>query len=98
MHVLGAFKVYVKNHSTGRSREDLVLLYRNLAHEVPRPFHVYDLKGTTGARREARPGDGKTKMDLNFLKDFGGVPLMVSAESKRYLHSAIWNDTPICYA
>ena len=32
-------------------------------------------------------------MDLNFLEDFGGIPLFVAPEAKRILDASIWNDS-----
>ena len=60
---------------------------------MPEKSLVYDLKGTDNQRRKVKEGDGRTKMDLNFLEDFKGIPLAVTTEAKKVLDASIWNDT-----
>lgn len=86
---LGAYKVYVKNQGTGRSRLEFLLLFENLGFNMPDKCFAYDLKGTANSRRKVKQGDKRTKMDINFLDDFFGVPLTVQTESKRIFDAAI---------
>lgn len=91
--ILGAYKVQLKNHSTGKSKTDWFILSENLSYGLGPNLKVYDLKGTDNQRRKVKEGDSRTKMDLNFLEDFKGIPLPVSSEAKRILDASIWNDT-----
>lgn len=93
LKTLGAYKIQVKNHSTGKSHTEWLVLSENLGYGMPKGIKVYDLKGTDNQRRKVKEGDGRTKMDLNFLEDFKGIPLAVPPEAKRILDASIWNDT-----
>jgi hypothetical protein len=93
VRILGAYKVQLKNHSTGKSKTDWLILTENLGYGLGKGIRVYDLKGTDNQRRKVKEGDGRTKMDLNFLEDFKGIPLPVMSDAKRILDASIWNDT-----
>ena len=93
VRILGAYKIQLKNHSTGKSKTDWLILTENLGYGLGKNIKVYDLKGTDNQRRKVKEGDGRTKMDLNFLEDFKGIPLPVMPEAKRILDASIWNDT-----
>ena len=91
--ILGAYHVQVKNHSTGRQRHEWIFLSENLCYQSPESVLVYDLKGTINRRRKVQEGDERTKMDLNFVEDMGGLPIIMFADDKRNLDAEIWNDT-----
>ena len=91
--ILGAYYVQVKNHLTGRQRHEWIFISENLCYKSPENALVYDLKGTINRRRKVEEGDERTKMDLNFVEDMKGLPIIMHAEDKRKLDAAIWNDT-----
>lgn len=93
VRILGAYKIQLKNHSTGKSKTDWFILSENLGYGLGPNIKIYDLKGTDNQRRKVKEGDSRTKMDLNFLEDFKGIPLPVTPEDKRILDASIWNDT-----
>jgi hypothetical protein len=93
VRTLGCYRVFVKNHSTCRSRTEWVLLFENLGCVMPGDFEVYDLKGSFNERRYVQKNEKRTKMDKNFLEDFRGLPIMISAENKKMLDMCVWNDT-----
>lgn len=90
---IGAYKVSIKNHTLNRVRCEWVIVSENLGYGMPDDMLIYDLKGTDNQRRKVKEGDSRTKMDLNFLEDFKGIPLAISLEAKRVLDAAIWNDS-----
>ncbi|CAG9325505.1 unnamed protein product [Blepharisma stoltei] len=90
---IGAFKISVKNYSTGRNKLEWALLSENLGFAMPSPLYVYDLKGTSNHKRRVKEGDTRTKMDLNFIEDFKGIPITLAPEVKRIFDATIWNDT-----
>ena len=91
--VVGAFKIAIKNSTTGKNKTEWLIMSENLGYKMPKNSLVYDLKGTDNQRRKVKKNDDKTKMDLNFLEDFGGIPLSVAPEAKRILDASIWNDS-----
>ncbi|CAG9319336.1 unnamed protein product [Blepharisma stoltei] len=93
VRTLGAFRIYIKNQGTGRSRVECALLYENVGFNMPEKCFTYDLKGTANSRRKVRSGEKRTKMDINFLDDFFGVPINISPEFKRIFDAAVWNDS-----
>ncbi|OMJ94743.1 hypothetical protein SteCoe_2088 [Stentor coeruleus] len=95
--VLGAYYVQVKNHSTGKTRQEWVLINENLAYKQPKTCLIYDLKGTINKRRKVQEGDEKTKMDLNFVEYMKGLPIVLQANDKKFLDAEIWNDTLFLY-
>lgn len=90
---LGCYRIYIKNHTKGKSKTKWVLLNEQLGHSMPKEIEVYDLKGSFNHRRQVAAGEKKTKMDRNFLEDFGGLPLMISKESKKLLEISVFNDS-----
>lgn len=91
--ILGAYCVKIKNKSTGKVRQEWVLINENLAYGLPKKSLVYDLKGTVNKRRKVNDGDEKTKMDLNFVEFMKGLPVVLGFEDKKRLDAEIWNDT-----
>lgn len=91
--IVGAYKVQIKNYKTGKYRNEWFVLSENLGYGMPAKVLVYDLKGTDNQRRKVKTGDNRTKMDVNFLEDFKGIPLAVVPEAKRILDASIWNDS-----
>ena len=90
---LGAFKIAVKNISSGKSKSEYCLIFENIGSQFKGPVLNYDLKGTTNLKRKVKRGDKKTKMDLNFIEDFASLPLPISSSDRKYLEAAIANDT-----
>lgn len=86
---IGAYKISIKNLSTGRHISEWALLSENLGFNLPSPIQVYDLKGTTNHKRRVNEGEGRTKMDVNFIEDFRGIPLNLSPDAKRLLDATI---------
>lgn len=93
VRILGAFRISVKNHTTGKQRVEWLILSENLGYNIPEKLLKYDLKGTFNQRRYVKDGDIKTKMDLNYLEDFKGLPITIIMDTKRLLDAAIWNDS-----
>lgn len=89
VRTIGAYKLSCKNHHTGETYKKWALLFENLNYGVPGKSLQYDLKGTNNKRRYVKPGDTRTKMDLNFLEDFKCMPFIISKEEKRYFDAAI---------
>ena len=90
---LGAYKINVKNQSTGKNKTEWWLVFENIGNNLEGSVMYYDLKGTTNKRRKVKDGDEKTKMDLNFVEDFSCLPLLLSQEDKKMLEASILNDT-----
>lgn len=90
---LGAYRVGIKNATTGKSRTEWCLVFENIGPRLQGPTLAYDLKGTTNKRRKVKNGDKKTKMDLNFVEDFSSLPLPISLDDNVILEAAIINDT-----
>lgn len=90
---LGAFKINMKNQSSGKSKTEWCLVFENIGNGLKGLTISYDLKGTTNKRRRVKDGDKKTKMDVNFVEDFSCLPLPLSFEHKRLLEAAIINDS-----
>jgi Phosphatidylinositol-4-phosphate 5-Kinase/TCP-1/cpn60 chaperonin family/FYVE zinc finger len=93
VRTLGCYRVYTKNHTQGKSKCEWAILYENLGAAMPKDFQIYDLKGSFNHRRYINAKEKRTKMDKNFLEDFGGLPLTLSKSSKKVLDMSIWNDT-----
>lgn len=93
VRTLGCFRVFVKNHTQGRSRTEWVLLFENLGAVMSGDYEVYDLKGSFNERRYVQKHEKKTKMDKNFIEDFKGLPITISLENKKMLDMSVWNDT-----
>lgn len=91
--ILGAYYVQVKNHSTGKMRQEWSFLSENLCYAMPEKSLTYDLKGTINRRRKVQEGDERTKMDVNFVEYMNGLPILLRAEEKKKLDAEIWNDT-----
>lgn len=91
--ILGAYYVKVKNRSTGKVRQEWILINENLGYGYPKKSIVFDLKGTVNKRRKVNDGDEKTKMDLNFVEFMKGLPVILGFEDKKRLDAEIWNDT-----
>jgi hypothetical protein len=90
---LGCFRIYIKNHTKGKSKTKWVLLNEQICHTMPKEIEVYDLKGAFNHRRQVAVGEKKTKMDRNFLEDFSGLPLMISKEAKKAIEIGAFNDS-----
>lgn len=90
---LGAYKINIKNISTGKSRTDWCLVFENIGSQLSGPTIVYDLKGTTNKKRRVKGGDKRTKMDLNFIEDFASIPLPISQKDSERLEASILNDS-----
>ncbi|OMJ89823.1 hypothetical protein SteCoe_7904 [Stentor coeruleus] len=90
---LGAYRIWIKNSTTGKSRTEWCLVFENIGPRLQGPTLAYDLKGTTNKRRKVKDGDKKTKMDLNFVEDFSSLPLPISFDDNVVLEAAIINDT-----
>ena len=88
---LGAFCINTKKTSSKETTEWL-LLFENLNFNMHEPTKTYDLKGALNQKRKVLEKDTKTKMDLNFLEDFQGLPINLPKEIKRFFDAAIWND------
>ena len=93
VRTLGCFRVYIKNHTKGKSKCKWVLLSENLGHSMPKEVEIYDLKGSFNHRRFANIKEKQTKMDRNFLEDFNGLPLMIPKEAKKLIEIGVWNDS-----
>lgn len=94
---LGCFRVFSKNHATGRTKIEWVILLENLGCIMPKDIQVYDLKGSFNHRRYVEIGEKRTKMDKNYMEDFGGLPLTISKEAKKILDMGIFNDSLFLY-
>jgi 1-phosphatidylinositol-3-phosphate 5-kinase len=93
IRTLGCYRVYTKNHTLGKQACKWVMLFENLGCSMPAEVVVYDLKGSFNHRRLVNGKEKMTKMDRNFLEDFGGLPITISKEAKKILDVSIWNDT-----
>ncbi|CAG9332216.1 unnamed protein product [Blepharisma stoltei] len=93
VRTIGAYQITVRNHHTGKSVKEYAFIFENLGYQMPEKPFVYDLKGTQNKRRYVKPGDTRTKMDLNFLEDFNCIPFIIPKEAKKFFDVAIWNDT-----
>ncbi|OMJ68661.1 hypothetical protein SteCoe_26848 [Stentor coeruleus] len=93
IRTLGCYRVYTKNHTLGKQTCKWVMLFENLGCSMPAEVAVYDLKGSFNTRRLVNGKEKMTKMDRNFLEDFGGLPITISKEAKKILEVCIWNDT-----
>ena len=87
--ILGAYSVSVKNHDTGKSRQEWLFISENLCYNLPKTSHIYDLKGTINRRRKVQEGDERTKMDLNFVEFSNGLPIILGSEDKKILDAEI---------
>ncbi|OMJ81015.1 hypothetical protein SteCoe_18630 [Stentor coeruleus] len=94
---LGCFRVFSKNHTTGRTKIEWVLLLENLGCIMPKDIQVYDLKGSFNHRRYVEIGERRTKMDKNYMEDFGGLPLTIPKEAREILDMSIFNDSLFLY-
>lgn len=90
---LGIYKIAWKNLNSGKSKTEYVMVFEKIGYGISPPLVVYDLKGTTNKRRRVKEGDKKTKMDLNFVEDFGGLPLPLAVEDWDKIKRSIINDS-----
>lgn len=95
--ILGAYQVQLKNHTTGKYRQEWIFINENLCYSMPKSSLVFDLKGTINKRRKVYEGDEKTKMDLNFIEYMDGLPLIIKPEDKQNFDAEVWNDTLFLY-
>ena len=97
VRTLGVYKVTIRNSTANTKKLMWVLLMENLGFGVNPKAAAYDLKGTLNSRRYVKEGERQTKMDLNFIEDMCGLPILIDFEAMSRLHSSIWNDTLFLY-
>ena len=90
---LGAYKIQYKNASSGKSKMEYVMVFETIAYGLDPPYIWYDLKGTCNKRRKVKEGDKKTKMDLNFVEDFGNLPIPLEDDDWNRIKRAVVNDS-----
>jgi hypothetical protein len=91
--ILGVYKINFKNTTTHAKQVHWAIIQDNIGYGLDPPMQVYDLKGTLNSNRYVRKGDSRTKMDLNFIEDHNGQPILISDEAKRVLDAALYNDS-----
>lgn len=89
VRTIGAYKITAKNHHSGKTSKDWAFIFENLGYSMPEKPLIYDLKGTSNKRRYVKPGETRTKMDLNFLEDFKTIPFIISKDNKRFFDVAV---------
>ncbi|KJE93967.1 phosphatidylinositol-3-phosphate/phosphatidylinos itol 5-kinase [Capsaspora owczarzaki ATCC 30864] len=91
--ILGVYRIGYKNHETGRTLKQDLLVMENLFYgrKITKAF---DLKGSVRSRYvQATGNDSEVLMDENFLEITYANPLLLRAHSKGVLMRAISNDT-----
>jgi hypothetical protein len=91
--ILGVYKINFKNATTHAKQVHWAIIQDNIGFGLDPPMQVYDLKGTLNSNRYVKKGDSRTKMDLNFIEDHNGQPILISNEAKRVLNAALHNDS-----
>lgn len=89
----GVYKISFKNITTHSEQTYWAIIQDNIGYGLSEPCCVYDLKGTLNSNRYVKKGDSRTKMDLNFIEDHFGIPIIVREDEKRMLDAAFHNDS-----
>lgn len=90
---LGVYKIQYKNLGSGKSKLEYAMVFETIAYGLDPPYVWYDLKGTCNKRRKVKEGDKRTKMDLNFVEDFGSLPIPFEDDDWNRIKRAVVNDS-----